>query len=459
MSQEAEYFLRDISRHQVRQIARRISRQDRRASEQRMQAWWQQEASSLENRMQGELSGLRDEVVRRQQRLQAQIDCNRQVSEILKQQSDLHGDVLVDQQKALQVLAEHDQQLEAEIRETNQLQIKLAEQLTLAEKKIEDEINHRKAERLKQARSVSAQRQLAEDGINRLDNQRIEAVGLTTELHSLRLSLDRAIRTALTASEEQAALALLLQVQNETDSLTLQTAHRESEFGRCRESARLSLELARQRLSEFSEDREILKVFALPINAINHQHNEVTSRLIELNNMTSGDFGSRLARWEHGATEAASVLEQVDMLWRDRDRILDQIQNRNRLLEGIMEALIEVWGERFEIDYIYSVTDDPRSTLMLQTKRPNGRNVTVHIDLDGRMQISFTGYLGMECTKDVAEFRTHLEKAGDLQVQQIALHDQPDEPNPPDVDGKGGDGLLVYRPPSKSTRSSKNKGV
>ena len=37
---------------------------------------------------------------------------------------------------------------------------------------------------------------------------------------------------------------------------------------------------------------------------------------------------------------------------------------------------------------------------MLQSKRSHGRNVTAHVDLDGRMQVSFTGYVGMECASD-----------------------------------------------------------
>jgi len=459
MSQEAEYFLRNISQHEVRQMAGRISRQDRRASEQRMQALWQHEASALESRMHGELSGLRDEVVRRQERLQQQIDCNRKLTDALNQQTDLHGDVLVDQQKALQVLSEHDQQLQAVLQKTNQVQVQLANQLAIAEVKLEKEISQRKAERSQQVNNLAVHRRMAEEGVNRLDNGRIEAVGLATELNSLRLSFKRAIHVASTSSGEQAALALMAQVQNDTDSLMQQLSHREFEVSRYRESSRLSLALSSQRLSDFSDDREVFNIFAFPIVSINQRRDEVASRLNDLSRATNGDFGSRLARWEHETAEAAAVLEQVDALWRDRDRILDQIQNRNRLIEGIIEALIEVWGARFEIDYLYSKTDDPRSTLMLQTKRPHGRNVTVHVDLDGRMQISFTGYLGMECTKDVAEFRTQLEKTGDLKVQQIALHDKPDQPNPPVVDDAGGGSSLVYRPPVKSSNANKKKGV
>jgi hypothetical protein len=455
MSQEAEYFLRNISRNEVRQLASRISQNDRAASERRVQDWWRQQASNLEGRLRGELAGLRQEVEGRQQRLQEQINCNRRLTEALQRQSDLHGDVLLEQRRALDVLAAHDQQLELQIQETRNLQAALTKRLSETESKLIEEVSQRKKERQQQSSNLEVQRRLTLDSINQLDHQLLESVGMQAEMSAVRMSLERAMRVGSTKAEEQAAFALFVEIQNRTDNILLECSRRDSELGRLREIVRLNLEANCQRVAEFREDPEANQVFAHNLAAISQQLDQQATRIDKLSKKPVGDFSSKLAIWEQETSSILAISQQIEQLWRERDQVLDQIRTRNRIMEAVVEALIEVWGAQFEIDILYAVTDDPRSTLMLQTKRPFGRNATVHFELSGRMQMSFTGYLGMECAKDVASFRKQLEQAGDLKIDELALHDQADRPNPPGVDGSGIGGPMIYREPTRRKKEDR----
>ena len=204
------------------------------------------------------------------------------------------------------------------------------------------------------------------------------------------------------------------------------------------------------RLSQLRADRDVVYLFDKPLTVLQTAL-EAVRKEMDATGQVGGDFGHLLARWETLAEKARRLQSEVEEVWQDKDGVIDQVNRRNHVLQAIIRSLMDVWGSAFELDNTYAVKADPRSTLLIQTKRSHGKNATIQIDLDGRMQVSFTGYVGMECAKDVEEFRRKLEKAGELKVEQESVRDQPDQPNPSGIDGGGSP--LIYKPPVEGKAS------
>jgi hypothetical protein len=423
MSQEAEYYVRNLTYGEARDLARRIAGQERAAAERHAQQLFDRESRRVEGRMRGEIAGLRQEVERRQGHLQQQLDCNRRLSEALNAKVNAQGKTLEEHGNALQVLAEHDRELQRQIEENNRFTTELAARQAATERQLAQEIAARRAERENHARSVSDQRRLATSLIDGLPVSRLQAAGLSPDFLGLRSSLDRGLLAAGQSGNEQTALALLIEVQNKADGLLLELDRRESEIALRRERTRLALDAARSRLGQLREDRDVATVFAKPLAGIDMRLSATSAASDSLQKESGLEFTRVLARWDVAVGDSRALQEELENLWNDRDRVLDQVRQRNRIVQAMIKSLMDVWGANFELDHMYAATDDPRSTLMLQTKRPHGRNVTMHVDLDGRMQVSFTGYVGMECAADLAEFQSKLEKVGDLKVEREALRD------------------------------------
>ena len=118
MSQEAEYFLRDISYRQAENLARRIAREERREAVRRTQDLLRREVQRVEGRMQGEVSGLRQECLRRNADIQKQLECNRKLTDALKDRAAQQDQRLEAHERALRVLTEHDEELRRSFRRT-----------------------------------------------------------------------------------------------------------------------------------------------------------------------------------------------------------------------------------------------------------------------------------------------------------------------------------------------------
>jgi hypothetical protein len=122
-------------------------------------------------------------------------------------------------------------------------------------------------------------------------------------------------------------------------------------------------------------------------------------------------------------------------------------------MQKMMNALMDIWGDnQFEIAYGYAQEDDPKSTLKVQTIRPNRANVTVHLELDGTVQFSWTGYVGMECAKDIAQFEETLRSQYRLEVAVADSKDKPGQSNP-DF-GPGGPGMAVIKMGQAETQAT-----
>lgn len=448
MSQEAEYYVRNLSYGEARDLARRIASQERVAAERYAQQLINSECRKVERRLQGEISGLRQEVGRRQDKLQHQLECNERLIGTLNERANVQGEALVEHERALLVLVDHNREIERQLAENRGFLNDLASQQKATEKNLQDEIAARRLERERHASNVVQQRVLATALFDQLPLTRIEAVGLSADLATLRGSLNRALMLAAQASNEQAALAVLLECQNKADGLLIELDRREIEIFSRRESVRLSIDSVQSRIGQLRQDADVASIFGLPIAATESRIAEISSNVAALDRAGSIEFGTKLARWESAVQDCRVIQEDLEKLWSDRDRILDQVKRRNATLKAIITSLMDVWGHDFEVDDMYATTDDPRSTLMIQTKRPHGPNATIHLELDGRMQVSFTGYVGMECAKDMTEFQKKLEKTGGLKMEQGAIRNQPDKPNPPGVGG--GSGPIVFQPPTKS---------
>lgn len=454
MSQEAEYLLRNISFGQVRDIARRITSHQMASSESRMRQWWQNQLGRLENRLHGEVVGLRAEMTRRHTSLAKDLECNRRMTEALRQQVNLQGEDLACQREAIQVLEQQSRELHSQLEETNQQQTQIAHHLAAVDTRLNADIAERQAERARNASHASALQRLATDGIGRIDGRRVQRMGLNVELEALHGAARRADAVAANPAHSQAAIALYNEALNQVDRILLECNRREMEISQHREIARINLDLAAERLANFATDTEAAEVFAKVIPTLQEEIVRVTGLQKRFSDTENADFSRLLADWSHVSEASRAIADRVEQAWRERDEVLNKIRHRNRTLEQILKALIEVWGTHFEIDEMYAVTDDPRSTLMLQSRRPHGKNVTVHLDLDGRMQISFTGYLGMQCAKDAEEFKRHLEQTGEMQVRQVGSTDHPDKPNPPGVDGPG---PIVFKPQDKQQSSTQSR--
>ena len=353
MSQEAEYLLRDISRGQVREIARRIAEQERSQSERHMHQWWQQQADHLEGRLHGEVVGLRDEMARRHANIASQLECNRRLAEALQQQADVHGE-------AINVLAEHDRQLQGQLAETVQVQTRLAERLAATETTLKADIDERQAERTRNANYAHGLRRVVADGIGRIDNRRALAVGLGVEIDALHLAAQRADQIVGNPAQELVAVALYSEAMNKVDRLELEFHRRELEIARFREVARLNFASAGKRLDGFTTDAEAAEAFARVIPALQDDIRSGESRMGSLVTMNESDFSRQLAEWGQIAAIATGLSDRVEQIWRERDQVIDKIHQRNRVVEAVMESLIEVWGSRFEVEAMYAVTDDPR---------------------------------------------------------------------------------------------------
>ena len=357
MSQEAEYYVRNLTYGEARDLAHRIAGQERAAAERQAQEMVERESRRLANRMHGELAGVRNEVDRRQLQLQQQLDCNRHLTEALQARVSKEDQALEDHQKALRALAEHDREIERQIERNRQVVAELSAQQAATERRLHAEISSRRAEREQHARSVFDQRRLALHLFESLPVQRFQSAGLRADLAALRSSLDRGLVAATQPANEQAALALLLEVQNKADGLVIELDRRENEISVRRESSRLALEAARIRLAQLRSDKDVVTVFARPIGVIEAKLNECSVALDALQKAADQEFSRLLAHWERLVADTRGLQEELERLWNDHDRVLDQVRERNRLVRSVIKSLIDVWGGNFELDHMYATTD------------------------------------------------------------------------------------------------------
>ena len=261
-------FLRDISYRQAENLVCRIAREERREGDRRTQDLLRREVQRVEGRMQGEVSGLRQECLRRNADIQKQLECNRKLTDALKDRASRQDQRLEDHERALRVLTEHDEELRAQLQENIAWTAQLAERQARTESQLQEEISRRRAERQRQAQSVQFQKDLATRLLGDLDRAKMQAVGLEADLAALDSALARGVQLASSRGHEQASLALLLEVQNKVDAAVLECARRETETSRLRETARLALGAAEMRLSQLREDRDVLYLFDKPLTVL-----------------------------------------------------------------------------------------------------------------------------------------------------------------------------------------------
>jgi hypothetical protein len=117
----------------------------------------------------------------------------------------------------------------------------------------------------------------------------------------------------------------------------------------------------------------------------------------------------------------------------DSNRLDETLQSyyfRTTLVKKVLLTLREIWDEGFEYSVEYLSKADPKTSLKIQTWRENRPNVTLFVDLDGTVNISWTGYLGVEYSKDIEQFEQKLSEKYKIDLVVLETRDHSDLPNP-----------------------------
>jgi len=325
----------------------------------------------------------------------------------------------------------------------------LSRRANALEQKYEMDLQQRKMERDYRANDAQAMLRLVEDSLGILEKDNLAMVGLADRLERLKSKLKEVKPLLVQQHQSQAIFAILYDILDKAATLESDFMKRTTEFDQTREMLKLNMDRIKFRLDCLSKDKDIMAFFGQSIDAMNIDFQRIGSDRATLDNLSGRDFSRILASYDALVKEAIRMDDKLSDFMANIETTFRKVKQRNVVVQKVIESLADVWGTTFEVEHHYSISDDPASSLVLQTKRPHQKNVTVQVDLDGRMQTSFTGYFGMECVKDVAAFQEKILNENSLVVEVASAIDHPDAPNPSGVD-MGRKGPVVYIAPAKS---------
>ncbi|OQY79785.1 MAG: hypothetical protein B6D41_22045, partial [Chloroflexi bacterium UTCFX4] len=178
----------------------------------------------------------------------------------------------------------------------------------------------------------------------------------------------------------------------------------------------------------------------------------------------NGEF-DHAGRPEQVITALEQLQQEISMRQDDVAQLQHQLvetirraQARLEIMQKMMSTLMDIWGDnQFAITYGYADKDDPKTTLKVQTVRPNRQNVTLYMNLDGSFQFSWTGYAGMECARDIDQFEQKLRSEHQLSLAVSSTTPKPGQPNP-DLGPTGPGMTLIQMDQSGSVTNARQQG-
>ncbi len=470
MSQEADYYISqmDYVGYSQRDI-QRILNQNRNETERVFQRQFQQEASRLRQSMnrsvadvRGELRGLQNDVERRNRQIENKINCERKLREAVSKRMESMGREAAKERgeikKAVGVIDGHIHVLQENLHENRDMIKTLEDHSQKIEARLEKEISERRQEKDRQTKDVQSMLRFAEKNLQSMNQKDFGKVGLKDRWERVRSRLSEARQLANSSHQVQAAFAILSDIIDESESIGQEYFKRCSEQDLTRETVRLNVERIRFQVEESENERDVMYFFKDTVNKMKTELEKLEQQRKELENLTGQDFSRVLANYDRLAKDAVDLDDRLAEFNANKDLTIHKARQRNQLIKSVLESLADVWNTTFEVDHHYQIPDDPTTPLLLQTKRPHQSNVTLQVDLDGRMQASFTGYVGMECVKNVNEFQEKLSSSHSLKVDINSVTDRPDAPNPPGVDGSGKGPVIFKSPINKQAQMERKLG-
>lgn len=301
---------------------------------------------------------------------------------------------------------------------------------------LEAERQAREAERQAKLQDLDTQERLASQLQGQLEPARMRFFGAYQQFISAVAILDQArqnrqkenLQTAIAQYEQ--GQVMLMQIAREVDEREKQFVDKRS----------LCAATINQLTSEFklTRDSDMTRWYA-------QEFAQLEKRLDALHQA----FVSNQYEYAGEPVEVRQALEQLNLqaqqIYQDlrllETRLLETIarhETRKARLRDIMRVLRRVWDTDFPYNLNQLNSEDPKSTIKLQTERPAASNVTVYLELDGTVQFSWTGYEGMACLDDVEQFEQMMREEQQIVIELVGeTVNTPSKPNPPFGDGGG----------------------
>lgn len=294
---------------------------------------------------------------------------------------------------------------------------------------LEEQQRLQEQQRASQLADVNAQQKLALTLRQFHDNARVRRFGSEHLYLTALTTLDHADESARLGQLE-AARATYQDAQRQFSQVAREVDAREREFFRYRSQCEASLKQLEITLMN-SATEDMLYWHKTDYQALESEFQSL-QRWLE-----SGDFERAgrpeqiVALLEQKNKDIVEFRQKVDMLnVQLQDTILKDASRRS-MLNKMLDALMDVWGDNdFDATAGHIVAEDPKSTLKVQTVRPNRANVTLYLDLDGTVQFSWTGYVGMDCAKDFTDFENALHSRYNISAAVVGNQEKPGQPNP-----------------------------
>ncbi len=317
---------------------------------------------------------------------------------------------------------------------------------------LEEERQRQEAERQAKKDDIAAQAQLASELRAQLEPARVRFFGAYSEYLSALTLLDQAAVNQQKGNLE-AAIAQYQQGQAALMKVARDVDERERIFEDKRAQCKAAVEQLSSELALL--DNENMQTWYPAEYAQLHKRFEaLQDRFVAKHYEDAGEPVEVRAALDQLMLQTTQIYQDIRMLETKLLETLTQHETRKTHIRDIMGSLRSVWDQSFDYELNFLNEDDPKSTLKLQTQRPNAPNVTVYADLDGTLQFSWTGYEGMKCLDDIDQFEQTMREDHHVVVELVgAPVDRPSNPNPP-FDG-GGD-VVVYLPKDSSTTQDRS---
>jgi len=294
---------------------------------------------------------------------------------------------------------------------------------------LEAERQRMEQDRRSQMADVEAHSQLAMALRSSLDPARVRRFGGESSYLKALTILEHAEESTRLGRLE-AARATYQEAQREFSQVARDVDAREREYFRYRSRCEANLKQLGDELQRIRTD-DMLYWHAADYQALQARFADLERRFQNAEFDQAGRPEQVITALEQLTDNIAKLQQDVSRLEQQLPHTIQQATMRLEMMQKIVNTVMDIWGDNsFDVSYEYARPDDPKSTLKIQTVRPNRPNVTVNMDLDGTFQFSWTGYVGMECAKDIKQFEEKMRSHHKVEVAILSAKDKPGQPNP-----------------------------
>jgi len=319
-------------------------------------------------------------------------------------------------QKRIEQNSQHIQQLQTGVQQINDY--------------LESERQRIAQDRRAQMADAQAQSELASILRDSLDAARVGRFGLESAYRTTLMTLKHA-EDSTQLGRLEAARATYQAAQRDFAQVARDVDTREREYNQARSRCEATLKQVEAELKRAATD-DMRHWHLADLRALQTRF-ETLSRQIQNREFDhAGRPEQVITALEQLTTQIAKLQDDVTALEQQLDETIQKGIVRVEMLQRMAGVLMDLWGDNdFPIaEPIYAQEGDPKTTMKVQTVRPNRPNVTLYLDLDGTVRFHWTGYVGMECAKDIAQFEERLRSHHQLELAVLKSEDKPGQPNP-----------------------------